>query len=105
MAFMSPTGGYLVGFLFMPLIYTLVTYIGKKTFVSKVLGLLISLLFLYIFGSVWFYVLYLNNGEAISFVSILLACVVPYIAPDIIKGTLAFLLALYLQKHLPKYFS
>lgn len=102
-AIMGPTGGYLIGFIFMPMIYYLSVKIGRHSLISTIIGLAISLLFLYIFGSGWFYFVYLNNGNPITFGEILSLCVVPFIGPDIIKATLAVIIGMPLLKIVARY--
>lgn len=94
-ALLHVTGGYLLGFLVWALLYWLITAITPgKQLLAMVLGLIAC----YTFGSAWFYSLYLQSGSAMGIGLILLRCVAPYLLPDAIKITLAFLLATRLKR-------
>ena len=73
---LGSTGGYLTGFLAMGLL-------------ACALGLLLC----YAFGTAWFVAVYLQGGKAVSVLSALLLCVVPYLLPDLLKLTLAAVIA------------
>lgn len=94
---LGPTGGYLFGFLATALIYWLVTALGKNKEFSRLLGMVLGLLFCYLLGTLWFRYGYLSAG-ALSWGAILLKCVVPYLVPDVAKLTLAWLLARRLRQ-------
>ena len=80
---LGPTGGYILGFILM----TLVPFIIKNKIASGIVGLIIC----YIFGSVWF--LMFNKSNITSMWKVLTICVFPFIAPDGIKLTLAYILS------------
>lgn len=97
---MGPTGGYIIGFIFAALVYWLVTSLfGKKTIMMAV-AMVAGLLVCYAFGTAWFIYVYTNNFEAISVVTALGMCVIPYIIPDLIKISLAILLVKRVEKHI-----
>lgn len=86
------TGGYIVGFIFIGLIYWLVVHIlGKKLWV-EILAMLIGLAVCYSFGTVWFMIVYSGSNGGVGLAMVLSWCVIPFIIPDLIK--LAFALAL-----------
>ena len=89
---LGPTGGYLWGFLATALIYWLVTALGRDKEISRLLGMMLGLLFCYLLGTLWFGFGYLSAG-ALSWGAILLKCVVPYLLPDAAKLIMAWLLA------------
>ena len=95
---LGPTGGYLLGFILMPLVYYLFNKIAKGKLIIQIIGLIISLLVLYLFGSIWFYFIYLNEGNDISFYGVLSYCVIPFIIPDLIKLALAVLMGNRINK-------
>ena len=92
---LNVTGGYIVGFLVWALLYWLITAFAPK---KRVLAMVLGLLVCYAFGTLWFYSLYLQGGSALSLGAFLLKCLVPYLLPDAVKLSLAFLLASRLKR-------
>ncbi len=98
-ALAGPTGGYIVGFVFLALFPALanllpITKTTKRCAISY-LFMVIGLAVCYAFGTAWFVVMYdCTVGYA------LMMCVVPYLAADFVKLALAALLAVRLQKYL-----
>ena len=96
-ALAGPTGGYIVGFVFLALFPALanllpITKTAKRCAISY-LFMVIGLAVCYAFGTAWFVVMYdCTVGYA------LMMCVVPYLAADFIKLAVAALLAVRLQK-------
>lgn len=87
------TGGYILGFIFMGLIYSLtIRLLGKKMW-TDILGMILGLAACYFFGTVWFILIYTRNNGAISIVTALSWCVIPFIIPDLLKLALALLLS------------
>ncbi len=82
------TGGYLFGFLLIPVVFMV---IKTTSFYQKVLACLLSLAICYLFGSLWYAFLYLDGASSLS--GVLLGCVVPFIIPDFIKISLAWLIS------------
>ena len=83
------TGGYLVGFIFMGLIYWLfVKLLGKKLWV-EIIAMVIGLAALYAFGTAWFIIVYTRTTEAVGIMTALAWCVFPFIIPDLLKLGLA----------------
>lgn len=92
------TGGYIVGFLFSGLFYWVFTkMLGERPWV-QLTGMVLGMLLCYAFGSVWYYALYLQGGDAVTLGVILAKCVVPYILPDAVKIGLAFFLTQRLKR-------
>ena len=90
------TGGYILGFVLMGLLYWLIIgFFGDKTRL-EVLSLILGLLLLYVFGTLWFYFFYAQQGENVTWQAILTWCVLPFVLPDLIK----LFLALFLKKRL-----
>lgn len=97
---LGTTGGYLVGFLCMGLSYWLLTkLLGQKTWVMAV-SLFVGLMLLYLFGSVWFLIMFAGGTGGMGFVGVLSLCVFPFVLPDLIKLALALLLVKRLTPHL-----
>ena len=87
------TGGYIVGFVFIGLIYWLmVRLLGKKLWV-EIVSLVLGLAVMYAFGTVWYMIAYARSNEAIGFVTALTWCVLPFVIPDLVKLGLALTLS------------
>ena len=87
------TGGYIVGFIFMGLVYRLIIhFLGKKLW-TEILAMVIGLGVCYTFGTVWFMVVYAQTNGAVGITMVLSWCVIPFIIPDLIKLGLAIYLA------------
>lgn len=93
----GPTGGYLVGFLF--LVFFTGFFVDK--FPNKIpmyfVGGLLGLVVCYLFGTLWFMIQYKTG-----FVETLGMCVIPYIPLDLVKLVLAVLVGSQIRKILIK---
>jgi biotin transport system substrate-specific component len=97
---LGSTGGYLIGFVIMGLIYWLLTKLfGTKTWIMA-LSMLLGLLLLYAFGTIWFLLVYTSSTGTISLLTVLGWCVFPFMIPDLLKLSLALLLIRRLSPHL-----
>lgn len=87
------TGGYIVGFVFMGLIYWLAEVIWKPLGSSTKLKVTIlrgavmafGLLICYAFGTAWFMIAYARSSGPVGLATALGWCVIPFIIPDIVK--------------------
>ena len=90
---LGTTGGYIVGFLCIALIYWLMTAkLGESLPVSiaaSVLGLLVC----YLFGTAWFMAVYARSTGPVGIMTALGWCVFPYVVPDLLKLVLAVTLS------------
>ena len=76
----GPTGGYIIGFVFVGLLVGFLTdKFGRKIFVL-ILSMIASVLLCYLFGTLWFMVF-----SSTDFLSSLMLCVVPYLPADALK--------------------
>ena len=95
---LGPTGGFLVGFLAMALVYWLATALfGEK---CRLLALIFGQLLCYFLGTLWVMDAYVKQGGSASFGAVMLLTVAPYLLPDAAKLTLAWLLAKRLHRRL-----
>ena len=99
---LGTTGGYIIGFLVAALaMWAMEVIFGRAKWVLPV-SMLLGLLLCYAFGTVWFLVLYTQTKGAISVVSVLSMCVIPFILPDLMKIALALLLTNRLGRFIRK---
>ncbi|MBQ4226754.1 MAG: biotin transporter BioY [Clostridia bacterium] len=98
-ALIGPTGGYILGFLLMGVLYWLLEkHLTKRLYLE--LTLLFGLVICYAFGTLWFSIVMNARGKSISFFSGLGICVFPFVLPDLAKLVVSGLLAAQLQKAL-----
>lgn len=106
-ALMGATGGYILGFLFAALLPALFSHIPVKNRIARAAvlycGMMLGLAICYLFGTVWFLLVY-NNGVAdpIGVGAALSLCVIPYLIPDAVKLFLAALLSARLKDVMTK---
>ena len=90
---LGSTGGYIIGFLFVGLIYILFEKFFKKNTVMKIVALVLGLAVCYAFGTAWFMHVYIKNSGEVGLLTVLGWCVFPFIIPDLIKMALAVVVA------------
>lgn len=97
---LGTTGGYILGFLALALLYWAVTArLGQRPVVmaaAMVLGLVVC----YAFGTAWFLVAYARTAGSIGLWAALGMCVFPFVVPDLAKIALAMLLSRQLAPQL-----
>ncbi len=98
---LGPTGGYIVGFLIMGVIYWFSEKVQKNTLI-QVLILVLGLVACYGFGTIWFSKVYANQGNAVTLWAVLGWCVFPFIIPDAVKLAVSVIISKNLKKVLPK---
>lgn len=89
-ALLGTTGGYIFGFMSTSILYWIMTSI-KDTPRIRLIAMVLGLLLCYICGSWWYLTRYLTAAQT-TLGLVLLKCVVPYLIPDTIKLTLAWIL-------------
>ena len=87
------TGGYLTGFLFTGLAYWLITALAGTGPKARLVAMTLGLLVCYLFGSIWFCALYLQQGSSLRIGAVIAKCVLPYLLPDGLKLAAAWLLS------------
>lgn len=87
---LASTGGYLVGFLLAALLMML---FEKKGLTAQILSAAGAMVTYFAFGTAWYAVVYTAGGKPFSLTAVLMACVVPFVLPDILKIALAFVIA------------
>ncbi len=88
----GPTGGYIVGFAVCGLWYAALENRTNGRF-ARCAVMAGGLMLCYAFGTVWFVLQMDRAGKAMTFGAALMACVVPYIVPDLIKLAAADILS------------
>lgn len=87
------TGGYIIGFIFIGLIYEgLTKFLGKKMYV-EIIALFTGLFVCYAFGTAWFMYVYMKNTGMVGLMTVLSWCVFPFIIPDLVKMAVAFIIS------------
>ena len=90
---LGTTGGYIVGFLCIALIYWLMTAKLGESLPVVVAACVLGLVVCYAFGTAWFLVVYARNSGPIGLMTALGWCVFPYTIPDLVKLALAVFLS------------
>lgn len=89
----GPTGGYLIGFVFLILIQGMFIHCFPNSKIRNVFGMILGMAVTYAFGTIW-----LAAQMDITFFAALSIGVVPYLAGDAVKITAALIVAPILQK-------
>ena len=90
---LGTTGGYIIGFVFMGLLYWLSEVLIGNSLPVKAVSMLLGLIVCYAFGTAWFMFVYAKNSGAIGLGTALSWCVIPFIIPDLVKLALAVILS------------
>ena len=91
----SNAGGYIIGFLVGALVmWGMEKVMGRKTWA-------LAVQMCYVFGTVWFMIMYTRSAGSVGLVTVLGWCVFPFIIPDLIKIAVALGLTKSLRKVLP----
>lgn len=81
----GPTGGYIIGFIFTVLIVGFFADNFGRVVWSLVVSMVLGLLVCYLFGTIWFVIVYNNSISGMSVSSALMMCVVPFLPFDALK--------------------
>ena len=89
----GPTGGYLLGFVFIALIVGFASDKFGRKVIPLVLSMLLGLVVCYVFGTAWFMLVYTRTSGAVGLGTVLGWCVLPFIIPDLVKLACAVVLS------------
>lgn len=98
-ALLGVTGGYIMGFLFSALAMWAVERIWGSGLVALGASMVLGMVVYYVFGTAWFMVVYTRTTGAITLGAALMACVAPYILPDLVKSALALTITARLRPY------
>ncbi len=96
---LGPTGGYLLGFVFIGLIMWALEKPAKTSVPVLVLSMVLGLAVCYAFGTAWFMVVYAKNSGPVGLSTALGWCVIPFLIPDAAKIALATVLTKALRRY------
>lgn len=94
---LGPTGGYLIGFLFMSIISGLFIDKWEKNLALCILGMILGTAVCYLFGTLW-----LGYQAGLTFEKALAAGVIPFIPGDLAKILISALIGPQIRKTLRK---
>lgn len=89
---LGSTGGYIIGFIFSALVMWAMEIIFGRNQKVLLVSMFIGLFVLYVFGTVWFMLIYARDTGNIGLLMALSYCVFPYIIPDILKIMLVLII-------------
>ena len=87
------TGGYIIGFIFIALVYRLAERFFADKLYVRVISMMVGLAVCYAFGTAWFMIVYTRTRGAVDLAGALGWCVIPFLIPDLIKMGLAVAVA------------
>ena len=93
----GPTGGYLIGFLFMALICGFFIDKWSQNYILQFAGMILGTAVCYLFGTLW-----LAHQANLSFYAALAAGVIPFIPGDLAKIIIALIAGPQIRKRLKK---
>ncbi len=102
---LSNTGGYIMGFILLGLLYWLITYLFGKQLYVRIIAMLLGLLACYISGTIWFVFAYSDIKNMSEMIPVLQVCILPFIIPDIAKMFLSIGLRKLVYPALPEQFK
>ena len=92
----GPTGGYLLGYIFMALIAGWFIHRFYDRIAIQFLGMLLGLAVLYAFGTAW-----LSISAGMTFKAALAAGVIPFVAFDVVKIIISIVLGRTIKNRIP----
>ena len=88
----GPTGGYIIGFIFIALIFWAGTKLLGDKLPVRIALMTAGLAVCYAFGTIWFVFGYSKGGSHMSFLNVMKICVFPFIPFDLGKLVLCLLI-------------
>ena len=99
-ALLGTTGGYIIGFIFVGLIYWGAEKLFGTRPAVRIAAMVLGLAVCYAFGTAWFMLVYASRSGEMALATALGWCVIPFILPDLVKMGLAVLISDRLKKYL-----
>ena len=100
---LGPTGGYIIGFVFIALIFRAAELIKTDSravyYAVRVAALILGTAVCYSFGTAWFIHVYAGQGKAFTVAEAMKLCVSPFIVADLVKMAAAVVLSDKLKKY------
>jgi len=97
---LGATGGYIAGFLLAAFVFWQITSRAGNPPAVSAIACVAGLFACYAFGTLWYVVGYSRSSLSAGLAAAFSLCVVPFLLPDLLKLSLALLLAHRLKKHL-----
>lgn len=94
------TGGYAIGFIFIGLTGWLFEKLFGCKAVWQLPAMLVGLALCYAFGTLWFMNLSVNSSETGGLLTVLTMCVFPFVIPDFLKLSFAYMISKRLKPFL-----
>lgn len=101
-ALLGSSGGYIIGFLFSALAMWGLEKLWGSSTPALAAAMVIGLAVCYLFGTVWFMVVYTTSTGAVTLLTVLGWCVFPFLPFDLLKIALALALSVRLRPHVPR---
>lgn len=86
---LGTTGGYLVGFLIIPLLCLLTEKLISENVIVQIISMIVGLALCYAFGTAWFIKVYTDTKGDMTIANALKLCVLPFVIWDLAKLALA----------------
>jgi biotin transport system substrate-specific component len=86
---LGATGGYLVGFLIIPLLCLLTEKLISENVIVQIISMIVGLALCYAFGTAWFIKVYTDTKGDMTIANALKFCVFPFVIWDLAKLALA----------------
>lgn len=96
------TGGYMLGWIFHGLVMWLFEKLPGNEKHMKIAGMILGLVICYAFGTMWFVNVYVKNAGEVGIWAALGMCVIPFVIPDLVKMSLAFVVSKRIKKVMMK---